>query len=172
MYTRRVYESVGEYDPELFLVEDYDYFIRIAKRFRICHLAEPLYYFRRHDDALFVSRFCEVKASDFLGRYKNELLSEADVLDAVLDLLLRNPDDLNSLLLRRSHRWVRGFSFRLTKLHERVLSEYLRWRLHRHVSSLLEAYRSKTIAFGPARDRLCGLMREFGAIVYHEPQIR
>ncbi len=47
MYTREVYEAVGEYDPELFLVEDYDYFMRIAKRFRICHIAEPLYYFRR-----------------------------------------------------------------------------------------------------------------------------
>ena len=69
MYTRGVYEAVGEYDPELFLVEDYDYFMRIAKRFRMCHLAEPslyLYYFRRHDDALYVSRFCEVKASDVL----------------------------------------------------------------------------------------------------------
>ena len=96
MYARGVYEAIGEYDPELFLVEDYDYFMRIAKRFRICHIAEPLYYFRRHDDALYVSRFCEVKASDFLGRYKNGLLSEADVLEAIVILLLRNPDELNN----------------------------------------------------------------------------
>jgi glycosyltransferase involved in cell wall biosynthesis len=37
MYTRRVYETVGAYDPELFLVEDYDYFMRIQERFRVQH---------------------------------------------------------------------------------------------------------------------------------------
>ena len=34
MYTRQLYEAVGDYDPELFLVEDYDYFIRAARQFR------------------------------------------------------------------------------------------------------------------------------------------
>ncbi len=171
MYTREVYAAVGEYDPELFLVEDYDYFMRIAKRFRICHIAEPLYYFRRHDDALYVSRFCEVKASDFLARYKNGLLSEANVLEAVVNLLLRNAEDLNNSFLRRSHRTVRGFSFRLTKLHETLLTEYLRWRLKGRVSRLLTDYRSSNISFAVARDALCGLMREVATIAYNEPQI-
>jgi len=57
LYTRRLYESVGDYDPELFLVEDYDYFLRAASRFRFCHLGEPLYYFRRDDATLYCSRF-------------------------------------------------------------------------------------------------------------------
>jgi len=172
MYTRQVYEAVGEYDPELFLVEDYDYFMRIAERFRICHIAEPLYYFRRHDDALYVSRFCEVKASDFLGRYKNRLLSEADVLEAVVTLLLRNPDDLHNCVLSRSHRWVERHSYRLTKLHERMLAGYLRWRLRDRVATLLEGYRSKRVAFGAARDALCSLMREMGTIAYFERQLK
>lgn len=171
MYTRGVYEAVGEYDPELFLVEDYDYFMRIAKRFRSCHIAEPLYYFRRHDDALYVSRFCEVKASDFLARYKNGLLSEANVLEAVVNLLLRNTDDLNNSFLRRSHRMVRGFSFRLTTLHEKLLTEYLRWRLKGRVSRVLADYHSRNISFGVARDALCGLMKEVATIAYNEPQI-
>jgi glycosyltransferase involved in cell wall biosynthesis len=171
MYTRQVYEAVGEYDPELFLVEDYDYFMRIAKRFRICHLAEPLYYFRRHDDALYVSRFCEVKASDFLARYKNELLNEADVLEAIAAFLLRNPENLHNLLLSRSHRWVRKHSYRLTKWHETMLTRYLRWRL-RGVATLLESYRSKRIGFGAARDALCSLMREIGTVAYFEPQLK
>jgi glycosyltransferase involved in cell wall biosynthesis len=57
MYTRKLYEAVGDYDPELFLVEDYDYFLRAARQFRFCHLAEPLYYFRRDDATLYCSRF-------------------------------------------------------------------------------------------------------------------
>jgi glycosyltransferase involved in cell wall biosynthesis len=168
MYTRQVYEAVGEYDPELFLVEDYDYFMRIAKRFRICHIAEPLYYFRRHDDALYVSRYCEVKASDFLGRYKNHLLNEGQVLEAIVMLLLRDPDALHNRFLCLSHRWVSKHSYTLTKRHEELLAAYLRWRLRNRVSRLLEDYRSKNIAFGVARDRLCGAMRELGAIAYNE----
>ena len=172
MYTRGVYEAVGEYDPELILVEDYDYFMRIAQRFRICHIAEPLYYFRRHDDALYVSRFCEVKASDFLGRYKNGLLSEADVLEAIVTLLLGNPDHLHNRFLRLSHQWVRRHSYRLTKLHVKMLGAYLRRRLRVRVATLLEGYRTKNIAFGAARDTLCGLMKELGAIAYNEPRIK
>ena len=57
LYTRRLYEAVGDYDPELFLVEDYDYFMRASRHFRFCHIAEPLYYFRRDDDTLYLSRF-------------------------------------------------------------------------------------------------------------------
>jgi glycosyltransferase involved in cell wall biosynthesis len=172
MYSREVYEAVGEYDPELFLVEDYDYFMRIAQRFRVHHIAEPLYYFRRHDDALYVSRFCEVKASDFLARYKNRLLSEADVLEAVVALLVRSPGDLKNPLLRQSHGWVRTRSYRLTGLHERMLAGYLRWRLRGRVSRLLEDYRSRGVAFGAARDTLCSLMKGLGSIEYKEPPIK
>lgn len=57
LYTRQVYETIGDYDTQLFLVEDYDYFIRIAQRFNLCHISEPLYHFRRDDDTLYLSRF-------------------------------------------------------------------------------------------------------------------
>ncbi len=172
MYSREVYEAVGEYDPELFLVEDYDYFMRIAKRFRIGHIAEPLYYFRRHDDALYVSRFCEVKASDFLGRYKNHLLSEAEVLEEIVTLLLRDPGNLHNRFLRLTHRGVRTRSYTLTKWHEELLATYLRWRLRGRVSRLLEDYRSKNIAFVAARDTLCVTMKEQGTIAYNESPVR
>lgn len=171
MYTREVYEAIGDYDPELFLVEDYDYFMRIAKRFRVGHIPEPLYYFRRHDDALFVSRFCEVKASDFLARYKNGLLSDDDVLEAIVELLMRNIDALHNPLLRRSHRAVRERSYRLTKLHESLLAAYLRRRLRGPVAALLAAYRSKRVTFGAAKDRLGGLMKGLATIAYTDARV-
>ena len=172
MYTRAVYEVIGEYDPELFLVEDYDYFMRIAKRFRMCHIAEPLYYFRRHEDALYVSRFCEVKASDVLVRYKNGMLSEAQALDSVVALLQRNADALKNPWLRWSRRAVSRISFRLTTLHGKVLTGYLRGRLRSRVIALLDDYRSKRISFAGARDSLCSLMRELAAIAYIPPPIK
>jgi hypothetical protein len=52
MYTREVYEAIGEYDPSAALVEDYDYWVRVSKRFRMQRLLEPLYYYRYHPRAL------------------------------------------------------------------------------------------------------------------------
>lgn len=52
LYTREVYEAVGEYDPELELVEDYDYWQRILSRFEAVPIPEILYDYRWHDGAL------------------------------------------------------------------------------------------------------------------------
>ena len=88
MYTRKAYETVGEYNTDLFLVEDYDYWIRIGALFQIKHIAKPLYFFRRDDQTLYCSKFCEVKVSDFLVRYKNNLLDKNEAIAAIVNLIL------------------------------------------------------------------------------------
>ncbi len=169
LYTRKAYEEVGEYDPELFLVEDYDYFIRIAKRFSVCHIPEPLYFFRRHDDALYCSRFCEVKAADVLVRYKNSLLGDQEVLEAIVALMLLNIEGLKNPLIRWSYSAVQSTSFRLTSLHKRLVAGYLRWRLRSHIGAILEGYRSKRVNFGESKDVLNGLMKRLGTVEYTHP---
>ncbi len=52
LYRREVYEATGEYDSELFRIEDYDYWLRIMKHFRMGWLPEPVYYYRRHSASL------------------------------------------------------------------------------------------------------------------------
>jgi glycosyltransferase involved in cell wall biosynthesis len=52
MYRRSVYETIGPYDPELFLAEDYDYWLRIYRQFEIARLNKVLYEFRWHDQSL------------------------------------------------------------------------------------------------------------------------
>lgn len=52
IYKRKVYEAVGEYNPKTFLLEDYDYWIRVWKRFRMQRLLRPLHYYRFHQDSL------------------------------------------------------------------------------------------------------------------------
>ena len=100
MYTRKAYDAVGEYNTDLFLVEDYDYWIRIGSLFQIKHIAKPLYFFRRDDQTLYCSRFCEVKVSDFLVRYKNDLLNKNEVLAAIVNLIIQNIERLNNAILR------------------------------------------------------------------------
>lgn len=52
MYTRNVYQTVGEYNPQLVLVEDFDYWQRIVSKFNAITIEEILYDYRWHSDAL------------------------------------------------------------------------------------------------------------------------
>ena len=52
LYPRQVYETVGDYNPDFLLVEDYEYWLRVARRFRMQRLFRPLYYYRFHQDSL------------------------------------------------------------------------------------------------------------------------
>lgn len=52
MYTRTVYERVGDYDSTLLLVEDFDYWQRICSRFKAVTISNFLYEYRFHDGAL------------------------------------------------------------------------------------------------------------------------
>ncbi len=52
LYSRKVYETIGEYNPELALVEDFDYWQRICMKFEPACISEKLYAYRWHDGAL------------------------------------------------------------------------------------------------------------------------
>jgi|SoiMethySBSTD1v2_1073268.scaffolds.fasta_scaffold01515_5 GT2 family glycosyltransferase len=52
LYRRAVYEAVGDYDSRAVLAEDYDYWLRIARRFTMQRLFGALYYYRFHDHSL------------------------------------------------------------------------------------------------------------------------
>ncbi|MDQ3347027.1 MAG: glycosyltransferase family 2 protein [Acidobacteriota bacterium] len=55
MYRRRVYEALGDYDPGAVLAEDYDYWLRVARRFTMQRLFRSLYYYRYHPRSLTAS---------------------------------------------------------------------------------------------------------------------
>ena len=52
LYRRAVYASLGEYRAAYFLVEDYEYWLRVREHFTMKRLNTPLYYHRRHPSAL------------------------------------------------------------------------------------------------------------------------
>lgn len=52
LYSREVYETVGDYDPEMALVEDFDYWQRVCTKFEPVCISERLYAYRWHDGAL------------------------------------------------------------------------------------------------------------------------
>lgn len=55
LYTRRVYEAVGDYCTNSFLAEDYEYWVRIFESFEIAHFDSCLYQYSCHDNSLTAS---------------------------------------------------------------------------------------------------------------------
>ena len=72
LYRRSVYETVGEYDTGLFLAEDYDYWLRINRRFLMRHLPGVCpYRYGSHSDSLTARRQGEVQSAAVRARLKN-----------------------------------------------------------------------------------------------------
>ena len=87
LYSRKVKETIGDYDPEVLLSEDYDYWIRVSKQFSMYHLKEPLYYFRMHHDTLSFTKFYERPIVGFLVRVKNDILDINRVTHLFINLI-------------------------------------------------------------------------------------
>jgi glycosyltransferase involved in cell wall biosynthesis len=52
LYRREVAEKIGPYNESCFLAEDYEYWLRVQRRFRIGVIPEPLYEYRQHETSL------------------------------------------------------------------------------------------------------------------------
>lgn len=57
MYRARIAKQVGEYDPDLYLAEDYDYWLRMRKQTTLCWLPRVLFTYADAADTLTRTRF-------------------------------------------------------------------------------------------------------------------
>ncbi len=62
LYRKQVLETVGEYDPDMALVEDYDYWLRIRQQYEIIHIPQCLYQYRYHSGSLTMRKEREIAA--------------------------------------------------------------------------------------------------------------
>lgn len=60
LYRREIFEKLGGYDENLYLVEDYEYWLRIAKYYKMKFINRKLYYYRVHEQSLSTSKEREV----------------------------------------------------------------------------------------------------------------
>ena len=74
MYRREVLDTVGDYDTTLFLVEDYDYWVRIWQHYPVGKIYKVLYYTGVGDETLTLSRKKEIaeKLLEMRLRYFND----------------------------------------------------------------------------------------------------
>lgn len=69
MYTRKAYESIGDYDTKLFWVEDFDYWQRMIALFKPIPIGKVLYDYRWHESSLTSTR-----KKDLYGKRLEEML--------------------------------------------------------------------------------------------------
>ena len=74
LFTRKVHDTIGRYNPKTFLAEDYDYWVRVSKQFRMQRLFRRLYYYRFHKNSL-TSKFTAEEVKD-----KVKLVKEINAL--------------------------------------------------------------------------------------------
>lgn len=61
LYRRKIYEVIGEFNPAALLAEDYEYWIRVFKRFRMQKLDKFIYWHRLHPQCLTGKYACEAR---------------------------------------------------------------------------------------------------------------
>jgi len=131
LYSRKVMEIVGNFDPVTKLAEDYDYWIRVSKKFSMCHLNEALYFFRVHKKSLYISRYYEVKVVDFLVRLKNDILDTSQVTNLFINLIAQK----------------KGGNFNLNRILVKILFS---WKIYK----VLRAFKTGIISFENAKLKL------------------
>lgn len=71
LYTKKLAVKVGEYDPDLFLAEDYEYWIKAYFKGNLRHMQEVLYNYGLHDDSLSVKKAKQVYHKTFEVKEKH-----------------------------------------------------------------------------------------------------
>lgn len=124
LYRARVTEALGGYDTGLFGVEDYDFWLRAAQRFRFAELHEDLYLYRKHGGSLTSQRAEQIQA--LTARIVERAMPETLPARARSEILL-------GLALKSHLRWRLDLvwrAFRADPVHVAArLPHILRWSL-------------------------------------------
>lgn len=83
LYTREVYQRVGDYNPKYELVEDYDYWTRVAGQFKMIHYRRPLYVYRQHSRSLWSTSTHSVILFDNILKFQRHYISTRQLARAV-----------------------------------------------------------------------------------------
>jgi glycosyltransferase involved in cell wall biosynthesis len=83
LYTREVYRAVGDYDPRFEWVEDYDYWVRIAKQFQVRHYPKALYIYGDHVASLTATRRYPIVMMRDILRYHHGYLSLTEFTECI-----------------------------------------------------------------------------------------
>ena len=83
LYKKSLANVIGEYDPTMFLAEDYEYWIRAYLNGKLLHIPYKLYDYGWHEKSLTTTRINEIPKATFLAKEKHfdELLARCTSQD-------------------------------------------------------------------------------------------
>jgi glycosyltransferase involved in cell wall biosynthesis len=90
LYRREVTEALGGYDESLFGAEDYDFWLRAARAFKLQPINRDLYLYRRHDASLTNQKSMQIKdlVAQVILRELSDVADGKLRADALLNLVL------------------------------------------------------------------------------------
>lgn len=83
LYKREVYETIGDYNPYYGLVEDYDYWIRISKRFKMIHYPKALYIYGEHPHSLTSKKIAHVQLLDKFLKFHHGFIPLKELIGGI-----------------------------------------------------------------------------------------
>lgn len=145
LYSKEIKEKIGCYDTDTFLAEDYDYWIRVSKKFTMLHSNEPLYYFRVHENSLYNSRYYDVKTVDFLVRIKNNIAEIKQVTYLFIDLIVEKNINSSPESLKIAFRLIK--KIKLLWVYKLLITMIYR----KKINELIDDFKMKKINFKTAK---------------------
>ena len=91
LYTRRVYETIGEFDPRFEWIEDYDYWLRVEKKFAMRHLVKTLYLYGNHPQSLTNLKLYSIDLLAYLSRFYHGYLSFDGLTEGIGRYIVKFP---------------------------------------------------------------------------------
>ena len=154
LYTRDVMIGTGEYDADAFLSEDYDYWIRVSRRFRMGHLNEALYYYRDNKEALSHRKRYQVRIASLLVMLKNHVV-DYERASALYSREVAEPIWVSRNRLLARELFARRLGIRIAILKRRAYSKLS--------LEILRDFANGTISLPEARMRLSDLTQSIFA---------
>lgn len=158
IYSRRVMESVGAYEADCFLAEDYDYWIRASRVCAFKHIPQPLYYYRQHAQSLTGQhlRTHAVLAASVLVRVKHDIFTPQAAAHFVSECF---HFDIPRAGLRFASRVLRKLTLTAVDLRETYHRRQQR-RLRTQLTGVFTAYRAGTMDMPAARQTITELISQ------------
>lgn len=105
LYRAELARQVGEYSTRLELVEDYDYWLRMASRTRLCHIPCVLYHYRVHKESLSYSKEARISLLDVRLRQSRLDPRRLEDAEGYVESLYRRLYSYRSRALRIPRLW-------------------------------------------------------------------
>lgn len=105
MYRADVAAYVGSYNEDMFLIEDYEYWLRMGLKTEFYHISESLYFYRTHKGSLTQTRREDIRQAklhlkkEFAGKYI--IPSHLKPIDALYSWFIGERDVISYLKLLR-----------------------------------------------------------------------